>query len=822
MFTVGVCACLVCRVFSSSAVRLATLGDMAEKKKRHHHQVEDIQEGEGERVEDIRSFMERWEETQSRKDEALLRKQEELLFKRQEEEREYRARAEEREEKRAIAAEERAEARVIAAKIAEEERAEARAEAKAKRKEDEAKRAEDKKLEEVRKMEEAERAREEAAKLASEKLRGQQEAAELRAYEQQVILIKMQAEIGEKVAETHRQEGQRARKRDRAVAGIPNFREPEDVEDFLQTSERKLKAGEVPEAEWAAIIAAKLPGKVGATWQDLCGTTDEYQAIKSGVLRVCGYTSKLAGEAFFSFRAESLKGMAADQVYNRGAQLLRRLVAPERLSPKSEFAIVRAWVWYCVGKRCRQVLDARTVNSAEELLSALQDYLVSDGERTEGQAAVFKGEVQAVSGYKKHAQYSEGNAERKKGGGGGSGGPLTCFKCGKVGHKAADCWQGGGGPSNQHKAGSGSSTKVVCYTCGVEGHKSTTCPKKDVSKEGAPKSVRQLWLRGSRDTVIEGEVNGTGVSLLLDSGAHITIVPEDLVGGELRTGECVLVRAFQSKAPLSLPTAKVRFHVDGLEEWEDIVALAPVEEGKEQEVLYGLDLKSARGLDLVILANKIGQAGVLRVTTRAMGEQEEKEEKENAEVVDCEKPLVKAVVQEVAKPAGKLGAGEGRAAADRPVVLPKPVSSEVEVRGSEKSTEIGKLAADRPVSNPGPVTQEEPSVDEWPDLDALEEEGLEVEEEQLDLPGEVEYCLRKSREGLEDLEVPPVEKGLGSRPELEKGVLEDPTLEGWRELAERGEQGFSWDRGLLYQAATTHMSEVIHLMVLPKMFRGRC
>ena len=637
-----------------------------------------------------------------------------------------------------------------------------------------------------------------------------------------MTLVRMQAVIGEKVAETHRMEGQKARTRDRAIQGIPTYREPEDLEDFLQTSERKLNAGGIPEVEWVAILAAKLSGKVGASWQDLCGTTEDYQVVRAGVLRACGYTPKLAGEALFCFKAESLKGMAADQAYNRGAQLLRRLVAPEKLSVKAEFAIVRAWLWAVVGKRCRQLLDARAVESPEELLSALQDYLVSDGERTEGRAAVFKGEGQAVSGFRRHTP--EGGAEKKKGSNSsGSGFQFNCFKCGKLGHKASECWQEGGGAPTPTKVVSGVVAKVKCYTCGVEGHKSTTCPKRDVTKEGGTKSVRQLWLRDSRDTVLEGEVNGAAVTLLLDSGAHITIVPEDVVGGGSRTGKCVSIRAFQSKAPLSLPTARVRLRVEGLEEWEEVVALAPVEKGKEQEVLYGLDLKSARGLALVVLANKNSQAGVLRVTTRAGSRQEAQEEEQAAKEVACEKPRVKAVsTVAAAEPVGKLGAGEGGAAADRPVVLPEPVSSEVEVKGREESTEIGGLAADRPVGNPGPVTQQPPSVDEWPDLDSLEEEGLEMEEEeQVDLPGEVEYCLRSSEGELEDLEVPPVEKGLGSRPKLVKGVKEDPTLEGWRVLAERGEQGFRWERGLLYQATTTHTGEVVHLMVLPKAFRGK-
>ena len=240
---------------------------------------------------------------------------------------------------------------------------------------EEARRAEERKLEEIKRAEEVARAREEAARVASEKLLLLQEAAEKRTYEQQITLIKMQAEIGEKAAEAHRKEDQRGRKRDRAVAGIPNYREPEDVEDFLLTSERKLKAGEVPEREWLAIVAAKLCGKVGATWQDLCTTTDDYQEVKSGLLKVCGYTPKLAGEAFYGFRSESLKGMSADQAYHRGAQLLRRMVAPLKLDADVEFALLKPWVWSIVGRKARLMLDARVIGTSGDLVGALQDYL---------------------------------------------------------------------------------------------------------------------------------------------------------------------------------------------------------------------------------------------------------------------------------------------------------------------------------------------------------------------------------------------------------------------------------------------------------------
>ena len=146
------------------------------------------------------------------------------------------------------------------------------------------------------------------------------------------------------------------------------------------------------------------------------------------------------------------------------------------------------------------------------------------------------------------------------------------------------------------------------------------------------KPVRQLWHSESTDTVLEGKVNGVKASILLDSGASISVVPDVMVGPELRTGGHVSVRTFQSKVPMTLPTAKVAFLISDLS-WVELVALAPVEEGKEEEVLYGLDLKSERGLDLVLMVNRLEQARVRRVTTRSEAEETSKREEEDAQVV---------------------------------------------------------------------------------------------------------------------------------------------------------------------------------------------
>ena len=739
-------------------------------------------------------------------------------------------RDEENEEKRRQAqleAEERAEQRRIRAEIAAEERAEQRrerAEIAAEERRLKAKIAEEERLE-AKALEKERRKREEAERLEELALK-REEVARQEAEKAQVhqkYLMELQADLGRKAAETNRVENAKQRARERVISGLPIYQKGEDVESFLIMVEGKLEGGEIPNDEWVGLVASKLAGEPAERWQEISQAGGDYPTVRAAMLIGSGYTPRTAGSAFHAFRGENTKGMSGDQLYRRGVQLVQRMLAPVVVDKDVLFRLVRPWVLACVSNRCVNLLDGRDINDSDALVKGLQDYLNMEGDKTSGKAAVFGGST--YSGPRRAAPFHSEHRKPREAGNGGSNGSssgggfqFSCFKCGKQGHKAADCWQGGGKPSGDKPP----PAKIVCYICGVEGHKSTTCPKRDASKDGGAKSVKQLWLRDPRDAVLSGKVNGVEVSLLLDSGAHISVVPESVVGESLRTGESVSVRPFQSKLPLSLPTARVHFSVEGLDDWDEVVALAPAEEGKENEVLYGLDLKSARGLELVLLTSRGDQMPVRQVTTRAGSRQETLEEEQTAKIVASERPKVKAVVKKAvvmkaASQAGKLGAGEGSAVVDRPAVLPEPVSSVVEVKDSEVSTGTGESAADRPVGNPGPVTQ---PVDEWPDLNFLDEDDLE-EEEQVDLSEEVEFCLDSSVGELEDLEVPPVKKGLGSRPKLEKGVKEDPTLEAWRDLASKSEQGYRWERGLLYQATTDHTGEVVHLMVLPKDFRSK-
>ena len=286
-------------------------------------------------------------------------------------------------------------------------------------------------------------------------------------------------------------------------------------------------------------------------------------------------------------------------------------------------------------------------------------------------------------------------------------------------------------------------------------------------------------------------------------GASITVVPEAMVGPELLTGEYVSVRAFQSKEHLTLPTAKVDFSVGDLE-WVELVALAPVEKGREVEVLYSLDLTSERGVALVLLANQLKGVNVLRVVTRAEAKGAALLEKKKAQVISEEKPVARPIEAAVVNSGSELmSCGEDTGNTD--LVADRP-ASELEPVVSEKT--IGKKKAAELI------------------LDVAEVEKADCLDVELDTYGDFsdgseKYELRVRGRGEEEFVIPPVLPGKGSRAALVEETMSDPSLSAWRLLADKGEQGFVWQEELLYQATTTHTLDTVHLMVLPLSFRAK-
>ena len=162
---------------------------------------------------------------------------------------------------------------------------------------------------------------------------------------------------------------------------MPNYVEGEDLEEFFTTMEKRMEAAKLPQADWNVMIDARFSGRIAVAWRDIVADDVDFQEAKCKLLRSCGYTPKVAAEAYYGFRQENCRGLTADQLYSKGQQLLRRVISPNKINGDTEFALLKGWVYTVVPKRARIAMEARTVTDADSLISSLQDHLSLEGER---------------------------------------------------------------------------------------------------------------------------------------------------------------------------------------------------------------------------------------------------------------------------------------------------------------------------------------------------------------------------------------------------------------------------------------------------------
>ena len=562
--------------------------------------------------------------------------------------------------------------------------------------------------------------------------------------EHQLLMLSEQNKAEERMVGTHRESQSTDRRRQDALISVPHLKEGENLEEFFQIAERRLEQGRVDEDSWVAVISAKLTGRLSLVWLDTAGEDLSYEETKQAFLRLCGFTPKNAGEAFFGFSLDQCKGLTAEQLYHRGQKLFRRMNAPIVPDPKLEFSTLLAWVYHLVPKRAKVAIDTRVVKSASELIGALSDYLMLEGNGTEGVAATFR-QLNLADKEK----FSRGN----------------CFTCGKPGHRAINCRQDKGSVSTSKpwNRESKEPVKIICFHCQEEGHKAPQCPKRQVKEEpkgGGAKTrpLKRLRVSSTAEVELPGKVNGLEVLVLLDSGANVSVVPEHLVSPEQLTGKTIWVRPFKAKEAYACPVAKVPFTLGGMQ-WEEEVAVDTECGEAEGEILYSLDIRSDRGLKLIVFANEMEEeAKVNRVTTRSEATEQRKREAIVAGIVEMEKPKVKAVVS-------------GEHADERETVVDTMAVVQPRVTSSQLKKALKDLVLEK--------TDEEQGV----------------------------------------LVIPPVLEREVDLDRLVKLTEEDESLKAWREKADVLDEDFAWGEGLLFKVATNQLEEEVQLLVLPQPIR---
>ncbi len=377
--------------------------------------------------------------------------------------------------------------------------------------------------------------------------------------------------------EKKNQKSEERRIREQVLSGIALYKEGDDLEGYLRVVEDSyIKAG-LAKCEWMFNLRAKLVGKALEFFSEISGTTNDYDEARSRLLTCMGYTAKRSGIEYYDVCKETLRKLDPDSLIAKGKALFKRTCGEHIPDSVTICHHVKAWVYNVLTHKARSYVDARSINNLEELASTLRDYVTIEGSLKGGVKASFQPKL-----------------DKKE--------IISCFKCGKVGHKAVDCYSRtyskplSGSQSNHHRK-YGPRQQIVCYNCGESGHKVPQCPSKSQQKtqnlqnrgtdKGVqPKPLRRVWNREGDDPIVKGSVSGVEIPILLDTGARITVVPQSIVRPEeINYKEKMAVRPFQSPVPFIWPTATLTFKF-GEHEWEEKVVVAPGDPEGGEKVLY--------------------------------------------------------------------------------------------------------------------------------------------------------------------------------------------------------------------------------------------
>ena len=151
------------------------------------------------------------------------------------------------------------------------------------------------------------------------------------------------------------------------------------------------------------------------------------------------------------------------------------------------------------------------------------------------------------------------------------------FRCGQNFHN--DHHQTDNGLSIKHQEkmeynqGVKKEKAITCNSCGTPGHKSTACPDVNTSVNnrkftGSQKEdkrhIRRLFSTSSKfSSAVNGKIGPNKVSCILDSGAQISVVCEELVRPEQMRENVTTASGFGSQEK-NLPMADVCFHIQDM------------------------------------------------------------------------------------------------------------------------------------------------------------------------------------------------------------------------------------------------------------------
>lgn len=451
--------------------------------------------------------------------------------------------------------------------------------------------------------------RREAERREDEKLRREaEERKDALRHEELRELFEMMNRGGQG-AEERRDEEERKERRQKLkdrLASIGTYKEPADLQLFLDKYERLMRECKVERDDWLGHLLPKLDESLYARASRMVDKGEDYAAVRLGLLRSKGDTIWSSGVKVFGLTGEELKTVSGADAMDKIVRLVEGLFQGAVTRNDYVFALSLAMSRHVLPPTGRVFLENRGVSDLDGLRNAWDDWR---------------------SGRDPNNFFRP--AERQTGGGGfrrrdwrDREDGITCFLCGEKGHRRADCKRGAASSPNVDRVNSPPARKekserhkLKCFLCDHEGHRWSNCPLKEKVKTEA-KVAETTVSAAPKANVVRGLANGVEVELLLDSGANVGMVSDAEVPKEpVECGYKAISGAFDSN-PKILRCIEVKFTANG----QELTKVAAVNsEMKDKPRIMPIDLADER--DMVFTMNALKKAEI-DVLTRAQAAEE--------------------------------------------------------------------------------------------------------------------------------------------------------------------------------------------------------
>ena len=441
----------------------------------------------------------------------------------------------------------------------------ARDERAARREAEKERNAREAKAEERRAQREAEekRAQREAEEKQAEREEKRREAEleerkSQRESEERIRLKQIELEHAKELTRIEEAKAAAENSRGEKITKLPYFQDTKDELDaYIERFERYATTHKWAKTTWATNLSSLLSGKALEVYSRLpSDQIANYDMLKKALLD----RYQLNAEGFRLKLRESTaeEGESPSQYIERLRRYLYRWLelakTDQTFDGMVELILTEQFISTC-SSRLATFLKERSVKDLAELGESANQFLQAHGTKMSEECREDKPK-------RSHNNQAKNVGQTDR---------LTCWQCGKVGHRQSECRSVSRQELTAEVPVAGAVSEFKCFRCGKLGHISRNCQtvlegdRKQQQKVGGTgqmiKSEKAAACRivGDEENMLvcNGYVGGQKVKTLRDTGCTMVVVNDKLVGKEQYTGEERFVSMADTTGKVA-PVAKVK------------------------------------------------------------------------------------------------------------------------------------------------------------------------------------------------------------------------------------------------------------------------